>query len=59
MLRSSFKGMSCGGNLSLCQREVRQWETLAHKQWDSLKLAAAPLVSPGRNSENIFGKLFC
>lgn len=59
MLRSGFKGMSGGGILSLWQREAGLRETSACEQRDSLKLAAAPQVSPGRNSQNIVGKLFC
>lgn len=45
--------------LSLWQHEAGLWETLAREQRDPLKLAAAPQVSPGRNSQNIVGKLFC
>lgn len=59
MFRSSFKGISRGGNLSLWQREAGLWETSAREQRDSLKLAAAPRVSPGRNLQNIVGTLFC
>lgn len=59
MFRSSFKGISRGGNLSLWQCGAGLWETSAREQWDSLKLAAAPRVSPGRNLQNIVGNLFC
>lgn len=59
MFRSSFKGISRGGNLSLWQREAGLWETWALEQRDSLKLAAAPRVPAGRCFQNIVGKLFC
>lgn len=59
MFRSSFKGISRGGNLSLWQREAGLWETWACEQRDSLKLAAAPRVPAGRCFQNIVGKLFC
>lgn len=58
MFRSSFKGISRGGNLSLWQREAGLWETWALEQRDSLKLALLPEYLLGDISKILLGSYF-
>lgn len=58
MFRSSFKGISRGGNLSLWQREAGLWETSAREQRDSLKLALLPEYLLGDVSKILLGSYF-